>query len=482
MNREHDDARGLAIARQYLDEVLGARWDLIVIGGGNAGLVTALSARQSGRRVLLLERAPVELRGGNTRHARSIRCVQATPDAHGSGTYLFDDFLRDLSNAGEGPINERLATMTVAESESLPTWMGEHGVRWRPAHERARHHGRATRLLPGGGKALINTYHSTLATMGVTVLYGALVEELTIQGDTCTGVVLTVEDRGYQVGATAVVCASSGLEANLDWLGEHWGDAATNYVIRGCEYNDGTVLNALVAHGASTVGDEKNVHAVPVDARSPRFDGGIATRLDAIPFGILVDREGRRFSDEGEILPHRYATWGRRIADQPGQVAYAIWDAKVNSLFRPPMYGPFEAHNLAALARTLALDERTLRDTVALYNDSLRRVATFDCAHFDGLGTIDLNPPKSNWAQRIDQPPYYGVAMRPGTTFAYRGVAVTEEAKVMRTDGTAFSNVFAAGGIMLGNILPTGYLSGVGLTVGSVWGRIAGRRAARVEA
>jgi tricarballylate dehydrogenase len=352
--------------------------------------------------------------------------------------------------------------------------MSDHGIRWQPPLAGTLHLGRTNRFFLGGGKALVNAYHRTAARMGIEVSYDTTVEDFVMDGDRC-GCLVTPDGR---IRARAVVCASGGFEADIEWLRRYWGDAADNYLIRGSRDNDGRVLSALYAHGAGRAGEERGFHAVAIDARSPRFDGGIATRLDSIPFGVVVNRDGRRFYDEGEeIWPKRYAIWGRNIAEQPGQIAYSIWDAKVRRLFLPPMYGPAEAGSIEGLARTLGLDERTVAATVSEFNRSIRPGGTFDPADLDDCATEGLDPVKSHWAQPIDTPPYYGIAMRPGITFTYMGVAVTEEARVLRTDGTTFANVFAAGEIMSGNILSTGYLAGFGLTIGSVWGRIAGENA-----
>lgn len=220
-----------------------------------------------------------------------------------------------------------------------------------------------------------------------------------------------------------------------------------------------------------------------MDARGPKYDGGIATRIDSIPFGIVVNRDGRRFYDEGEdIWPKRYAIWGRNIALQPGQIAYALWDAKVQGAFLPPMYGTYRAETIEELAEVLGLDKRAVAETVGDFNAAVDRGGApsraFTMAHPDGRATAGLDPPKSNWAQRLDTPPFHAVPMRPGITFTYLGVAVTEQARVRRADGGVFRNVFAAGEIMSGNILSTGYLAGFGMTIGTVWGRIAGREAA----
>ena len=464
---------------QVTNSTLGARWDVLVIGGGNAGLVAAISARHLGRRVLVLERAPVGLRGGNTRHAINIRCVHRTAGAYNTGSYLNDDFLSDLHTVAGAQTDAELAALTVMESESVPQWASDHGVHWQPLSSAARQLGRTNRLVLGGGKALVNAYHAKLAQMGVKVLYNAVTQDLLIDGDRCTGAVVDVEGRACELAARAVVCASGGCAADQDWLRQQWGASAANCHVRGTGYNDGTVLRALYAHGAAPAGQARSFHAVPVDARSPRFDGGIATRIDSIPFSILLDRSGRRFCDEGDSLPKRYGAWGQALAGLPGQTAYSIWDAKVNGAFRPPMCRPLQATSIASLARMLGLDQRTVCRTVASYNASITGTGTgtFDPSRKDGLCTIGLHPPKSNWAQRIDQPPFYAVAIRPGVTFANLGAAVTAQANVKRVDGTVFPNVFAAGEIMAGNILPTGYLAGLGLTIATVWGRIAGRAA-----
>ena len=454
----------------------GGPWDVAVIGGGNAGLAAALAARRHADRVLIVERAQAPMRGGNTRHTRNIRCVHRQADEFTTGSYPFAELWRDLCGVGTGPGNERLAELTVRESETVPGWMSAHGVKWQPPLAGTLHLGRTNRFFLGGGKALVNTYHRTAERMGIAVCHGTTVEDLVMAGDRCTGL-LTADGV---IRARAVVAASGGFEANIAWLRRYWGDAADNYLIRGPRDNDGRVLAALYAHGAARAGEERGFHAVAVDARSPRFDGGIATRLDSIPFGVVVNSAGRRFYDEGEeIWPKRYAIWGRNIAEQPGQIAYSIWDAKVARLFLPPMYAPAQAGSISGLAASLGIDRRAVAATVTGFNAAIRPGGTFDPTRLDDCATAGISPPKSHWAQPIDTPPYYGIAMRPGITFTYLGVAVTPQARVMRTDGTALRNVFAAGEIMSGNILSTGYLAGFGLTIGTVWGRIAGAEAAR---
>ncbi|MGW1712816.1 FAD-dependent tricarballylate dehydrogenase TcuA [Streptomyces sp. NPDC002156] len=453
--------------------------DVVVVGGGNAAIVSALTAADAGARVLLLERAPVVFRGGNSRHTRNIRCAHDTGDDFTTGPYPFDELWRDLCGVGEGPSDERLAELTVRQSVDAPAWMSAHGASWQHALTGTLNLARTNRFFLGGGKALLNSYYRTAERAGVSVEYGSKVTHLHMDGDTCTRVL--VED-GRTIHPAAVICASGGFEANLDWLGRYWGEAAKGFHVRGPAYNDGGVLRELLDAGAQQAGEERGFHAVAVDARSPKYDGGIATRIDAIPFGIVVNRDGRRFYDEGEdIWPKRYASWGRNIALQPGQLAYALWDAKVHGAFLPPMYGTYSARSIEELAELLGLDKRAVTETVADFNAAVDRVPPrpFTMARPDGRATAGLDPPKSNWAQRLDTPPYHAVPMRPGITFTYLGVAVTEQARVRRADGGVFRNVFATGEIMSGNILSTGYLAGFGMTIGTVWGRIAGREAAR---
>ncbi len=454
-------------------------WDVLVIGGGNAGLCAALAARHCVPRVLLLERAPEPLRGGNTRHTRNIRCAHAAGDSYTSGAYGEEEFLEDLLGVSDGPVNSELARFTIRESRSLPQWMTEHGIRWQQPLAGTLHLGRTNRWFLGGGKALVNAYYETARRMGIVVRYSACVEDLLIENGTFQAAVLGGGETREFVRGRAVVIAAGGFEANLEWLKRYWGDAVDNFVVRGTPYNDGTMLAALLERGAMPVGDPKGFHAIAVDARAPKYDGGIATRLDAIPFGIVVNRLGRRFYDEGEdIWPKRYASWGRLIAEQPGQIAYCILDAKTIECFLPPMYRPYRADSVEGLAAALQLEPGTLVETVREYNRATAGNTHFRIDILDGTRTRGLEPPKSNWALPIDRLPFYGLPLRPGITFTYMGVAIDETTRILDRSGRPFRNVHAAGEIMSGNILSRGYLGGVGLTIGTVFGRRAGREAA----
>jgi tricarballylate dehydrogenase len=260
---------------------------------------------------------------------------------------------------------------------------------------------------------------------------------------------------------------------------QYWGDAVDNFVIRGTPYARGRVLKSLLGQGVAQIGDPTQFHAVALDARAPQFDGGLATRLDSVPFSIVVNRDGRRFYDEGEdVWPKRYAIWGRLIAQQPGQIAYSICDAKSVKLFLPSVFPALTAGSLAELAGRMGLDPAVVEATVAKYNAAVQP-GTFNDKALDGCHTEGLAPPKTNWARTIDTPPFVGYPLRPGITFTYLGVKVNDQAQVVMEDGRTAGNLFASGEIMSGNILGKGYLAGFGMTIGTVFGRLAGAGAAR---
>jgi tricarballylate dehydrogenase len=454
-------------------------FDVIVVGGGNAAMCAALAARHVVSRVLVLERAPEHMRGGNTRHTRNIRCTHTTADQYFSGPYSEEEHLQDLIEVTGGPANLDLAKLAVRESSKLPGWMSEHGVSWQQPLAGTLHLGRTNRWFLGGGKALLNTYYQTACRMGISIRYDAVVDDLVIDNDRFEAVKLKNGETEEFVRGRAVVVAAGGYEANIEWLKRYWGDAADNFIIRGSPYNDGMLLATLLKKGAKAIGDPKGFHAIAVDARAPKFDGGIVTRLDAIPFGIVVNRLGRRFYDEGEdIWPKRYAIWGGLIAEQPEQMAFCIVDSKTIERFLPPMFKPYQADSHEALGAALGLDPEVFAETVGEYNRAAAGNIEMRIEILDGVCTRGITPPKSNWAIPIDRPPYYGLPLRPGITFTYMGVTVDERARVVDQGGRPFKNVYAAGEIMSGNILTKGYLGGFGLTIGSVFGELAGREAA----
>lgn len=453
--------------------------DVLVVGGGNAALVAAVSARQAGASVMLLEHAPREFRGGNSRHTRNFRCCHEGDLGVLRGTYGEEEYWQDLLRVTAGKTDEHLARMAIRQSTDAYRFMESSGVRFQPALKGTLSLNRTNAFFLGGGKALVNSYYALAERLGVAIRYDAEVTELACDKGRVRHAQATVNGFAQRIHPRAVVVASGGFQANLDWLREAWGPAADNFLIRGTPYARGTVLRNLAAQGAATIGDPTQAHAVAIDARAPKFDGGIVSRSDSVPYSIVVNRDGQRFYDEGEdIWPKRYAIWGRLVAQQPGQIAFSICDARAEPLFMPSVFAPVRADTPAGLAVALGLDPVALQATLDAFNAAVRAGPVDPTSTADDCHTLGLEPPKTHWAVRIDTPPYLAYPLRPGITFTYHGLKVTDRARVLRDSGAPFANLWAAGEVMAGNILGQGYTAGVGMTIGTVFGRIAGREAA----
>ena len=457
-------------------------YDVAVVGGGNAGLSAALAARQAGASVIVLEASPRDFRGGNSRHTRNLRCAHAAPTDVLTESYSEDEFLADLMRVTNNEADGPLARLLVNLSASCPAWMAQFGVRFQPSLSGTLHLSRTNAFFLGGGKALMNSYYAAAARADICVVYDAEVVKLDIHEGAFRAASVRVEGHTEEITARVVVIAAGGFEANIDWLREIWGEAADNFIIRGTPYNKGTLLKLLLDAGAQAVGDPSQCHAIAVDARAPRFDGGIVTRLDSLPFGIVVNKHGERFYDEGEdAWPKRYAIWGRLIASQPEQIAFSIVDAKATRTFMPSVFPPVVASSIHDLAMALGLPGERLEETVAAFNRAIR-AGSFDHTKLDDCRTEGLVPNKTHWAQRLDTPPFWGYPLRPGITFTYLGVKVDDRARVLMADGSTARNIYAAGEIMAGNILRRGYIAGIGMTIGTVFGRIAGEQSAAIRA
>ena len=453
--------------------------DLLVIGGGNAALCAALMAREAGASVLLLESAPLEWRGGNSMHVRNLRCMHDAPQDVLTETYSEEEFWQDLLKVTGGQTDERLARLVIRASATCRDWMRRHGVHFQPSLSGTLHLSRTNAFFMGGGKALVNAYYRSAGTLGIAVRYAAPVDRI----ETVDGRFVAAHVGKERIAARACVVASGGFESNRAWLREAWGRndrgewPADNFAIRGTRYNMGVVLRDLIDRGADAVGDPTQSHCVAIDARAPLYDGGICTRVDCVSLGIMVNRDAQRFYDEGEdFWPKRYAIWGRLVALQPGQIGYSIIDAKAIGRFMPPVFPGRNARTIAQLAGQLGLDEAALVRTVNDYNAACR-VGTFDHAVLDDCHTEGLAPAKTHWARPLDTPPFYGYALKPGITFTYLGVKVDERAAV-HFGGQPSANLYAAGEMMAGNVLGKGYTAGVGMTIGTAFGRVAGASAA----
>src|SRR5437667_1879282 len=458
---------------------LTQKFDVLVIGGGNAALCAAIGARRAGASVLVLEGAPKFYRGGNTRHTRNMRCAHDTATDILTGPYTEEEFWEDLLRVTGGETDEELARFMIKESKDILDWIVEQGVRWQPSLGGTLRLGRSNSVFHGGGRAMLNALYRTAEQLGVEILYDAEVTELDIKDGMFLSASLKHNGAHESARASTLVAAAGGFEANIEWLKEYWGEAADNFLIRGTPYNRGSILKMLLAKDVQEIGDPTQCHAVAIDARAPKFDGGIITRHDSVVFGIVVNKNAERFYDEGEdIWPKRYAIWGRLVAAQPDQIAYIIFDKTVVTSFMPTLFPPIGAGSIAELAGKLELDPAALEKTLSDFNAAVRP-GTFDHTILDDCRTEGLTPPKTHWARKIDAPPYLAYPVRPGITFTYLGTRVNKQSRMLMKDGKPSANMFAAGEIMAGNVLGRGYAAGIGMTIGSVFGRIAGREAAK---
>ena len=455
--------------------------DVLVIGGGNAALCAALMAREAGASVLLVESAPQAWRGGNSMHVRNLRCMHDEPQDVLIEAYPEEEYWQDLLKVTGGLTNEHLARLVIRHSAGCRPWMRRHGVHFQPPLSGALHVARTNAFFMGGGKALVNAYYRSAQDLGVRVRYDTTVEKLELDG---SRFVAAVTGTGERIEARSCVMACGGFESNLAWQREAWGQnergewPAENFLVRGTRFNQGVLLKFMLDAGVDSIGDPTQAHCVAIDARAPLYDGGICTRIDCVSLGLVVNRDAQRFYDEGEdFWPKRYAIWGRLVAQQPGQVAYSVIDQKAIGRFMPPVFDGTRADTLEDLARQLGLDIPAFMKTVDDYNAACR-VGSFDHTTLDDCHTEGLSPAKTHWARPLDTPPFYGYPLRPGITFTYLGLKVDDTTAVRFGDRPS-DNLFVAGEMMAGNVLGKGYTAGVGMSIGTAFGRIAGVGAAR---
>ena len=454
--------------------------DVLVIGGGNAALCAALTAREAGASVMMLEAAPRAWRGGNSRHVRNLRCMHDAPQDVLVDAYPEEEFWQDLLKVTGGLTHESLARRVIRDSSTCRPWMQRHGVRFQPALSGALHVSRTNAFFMGGGKALVNAYYRSAERLGIGIRYESPVDAIELKD----GRFIAARIGSERIEARACVLAAGGFESNRDWMRQAWGQnelgewPADNFLIRGTRYNMGAVLKFMLEAGADSLGDPSQSHCVAIDARAPLYDGGICTRIDCVSLGVVVNRNAERFYDEGEdFWPKRYAIWGRLVAQQPGQIAWSIIDSKAIGRFMPPVFPGTRADSLPELARAIGVDETTFMQTLNAYNSACR-VGTFDHTALDDCRTEGLAPAKTHWALPIDRAPFYAYPVRPGVTFTYLSLK-TDETAAVRFSDVPSDNLFVAGEMMSGNVLGKGYTAGVGMSIGTSFGRIAGAQAAQ---
>jgi tricarballylate dehydrogenase len=487
-------------------------YDVIVVGGGNAACAAAVSAREnSARRVVLLEKAPKEQRGGNTHFSGAIlRFVfnnveeldRFVPDAEqvypgfhaGVPSYPREAFREDLMRVTEGKSDPELADLLIDASYETACWMQDVGkhefelarsvmgikvgnqIKWpRGAIVRTVHE----------GVGLSATWFKTVEAMGIEIRYEAHVLELTqSESGRINGVVLRGKDGVERLNAKAVVLACGGFETNPAWrthyLGQEWGHAK----VRGSNFNYGDGLKMALDMGAMPWGHWGGCHATPIVSDAPDYGKREMTdktnRLSYL-YGVMINVEGRRWIDEGaDMNAFTYAKYGGLILKQPKGKVYQIFDSKVLDLLEPryKTSEPLKSDTLEGLVKQLDVDQKQAMQTLREYNEAAGRGGPFNPAVLDHVHTEGIRPPKTNWAQKIDLPPFYSWGVTGGITFTFGGVKVDKSAQVISTGWKAMEGLYAAGE-MVGGLFHYNYALGTGLMSGAVFGRIAGRSAAR---
>lgn len=484
--------------------------DVIVVGGGNAGFTAAHAAAERGRSVLLLERGAPEMAGGNsfytagaTRFAHdgieSLKPFIVDDDRHAVSEvppYSSDEYMADLVKVTEGKTDREMAQVLVSESGDAVRWLADLGLKYRLMYERqAFDRPDGTYLFwgglhvgnVGGGEGLMADHTALAERLGETVRYGVRAQSLLVEDDCVVGVRATDEATGEQLElrAQSVILAAGGFEANPGLREKYLGEGWANAVVRGTPYNVGDMLDAALELGAARGGDWATCHSVQWDAGAENNESNreVTNRLtrQSYPFGIIVNRDGKRFLDEGaDFRNYTYAKYGREILKQPGSIAWQIFDASLRPMLRAEEYempgiGEHIADSLEELAEVTGMDRENLLATVEAFNASIDRSITFDPTIKDGR-KADVEPPKSNWAAPIETGPFYAYPVTCGITFTFGGVKGDLDGRVLRDDGSVIDGLYACGE-MLGGLFSGNYPGGSGLAAGMVFGRRAGSAA-----
>jgi len=488
-----------------------ASYDVIVVGAGNAAFCAALAAEEAGAKVLMLEVAPQEEAGGNSRFtAGSMRIVYngvddiktLIPDLTAQeiatsdfGTYTQDQFFDDMARVTQYRANPDLVELLVTRSFAAANWMREKGVRFVPIYGRQafridgrfKFWGGLTVESVGGGPGLIEQLTTAATRRGIELRYGTRATDLVTEKGRVTGVRARAGRASHDIPCGAVVLACGGFEANPEWRTRYLGPGWDLAKVRGSRFNAGDGIRMALAIGASPCGNWSGCHAVGWDMNAPEF-GDLAVgdqfQKHSYPFSVMVNARGERFVDEGaDFRNYTYAKYGRVILEQPAQFAWQIFDKKVKHLQRDEYnirrITKVTAGTLEELARKLdGVDAAQFLKTIAAYNKAVRTDVPFNPNVKDGRRTEGLAIPKSNWANTIDEPPFEGYGVTCGLTFTFGGLRITTDGEVVDLDFRPIPGLYAAGELV-GGLFYFNYPGGSGLTSGAVFGRIAGSSAAR---
>ena len=486
-------------------------WDVIVVGAGNAAFCAALAAAESGKKILVLERAPESESGGNSRFTAGLMRIayngvedlkKVMPDLSEAevartdfGTYTEAQFLDDMGRLTEYRCDPDLTEVLVKRSLDTVAWMRAKGVRFTAAWGRQAFNiggrfkfwGGLTVEAVGGGPGLVESLTNIARKQGVEVWYEARAKELLSDDSGITGIIVKHNGKTKSLRAKSIILACGGFQSDPEWRTRYLGPGWELAKVRGTRFNTGDGIRMALAAGAAATGNWSGCHAVAWERNAPEFGDlaiGDQFQKHSYPWGIYLNAEGRRFVDEGaDFRNYTYARYGRVILQQPGQFAWQIFDAKVQPQLRDE-YGIKQVTRRAGntleelVGKLEDTNQEAALEEIQAYNRAVRTDIPFNPNVKDGRCTRDLNINKSNWAYTIDTPPFEAYAVTCGITFSFGGLKINSDAQVISSDGAPIPGLFAAGELV-GGIFWFNYPGGTGLTNGSVFGRIAGGNAAR---
>ena len=484
-------------------------YDVIVVGAGNAAFCAALAAHEKGARVAMLERAPEDECGGNSRFtAGAFRVafnglddlLEVMPDLSDEerrnsdfGAYTEDDFFDSMARITEYRADPDLVELLVRRSFPTMKWMRELGVRFVPMYGRQafkidgrfKFWGGLAAEAWGGGPGLIESLTRIARAREIDIHYETRATALLHDDDGVHGVRVRQAGRSRTIAAKAVVLACGGFEANAEWRTRYLGPGWELAKVRGSRFNTGDGIAMALEAGAMAWGNWSGCHAVGWDRNAPAF-GDLAVgdnfQKHSYPFGLMINAEGKRFVDEGaDFRNYTYAKYGAIILRQPGQFCWQVFDSKVQHLLRDEyrirQVTKAQADSLEELAGKLeGVEPRGFLETIEAYNAAVDEATPFNPTVKDGRGTHGISPPKSNWANKLDEPPYLAFSVTCGITFTFGGLRIDTEARVIDSDGHTIPGLFAAGELV-GGLFYFNYPGGTGLMSGAVFGRIAGTSA-----
>ena len=455
-------------------------FDVVVVGGGIAGLCAALTAREDGASVMLAEKAPQAERGGNTRFADAQMRFPHEADEYGARTYTEDEMIEDMMRISRGRANRELIETLVRNARNTVDWLTELGIEWEPGYPHTAGYRRSPKE---GGQGLVDTLFRRLdGRGGVSSYETAAVELRTDASSSVTGVRCSSPDGVVDLNARGgVILACGGFQANVQMRVAYLGRFADSLILRGSRFNTGEGIQMALAIGAQPAGQWGDYHSAVIDARSPAIECGV-TALYNFQMGIIVDGQGKRFLDEGEdFRDHTYVKFGKAIIEEADGTAFCIFDQQMvqrEEFARAwrPVGPPIEATSIGELATALSIAPEQLVRTVDDYNGAVQPGA-FDLDRLDGKHTEGLTPAKSNLAMRLEEPPFVAIPVTGGITFTFGGLKVDSAARVIDVADRPIAGLYAAGEPM-GEIFYHNYPGASSVIRGAVFGRIAGREAA----